>query len=317
MAEQQQSLVARLIPGDLERTVPAAMRRALPGGLRNRFVQAGLALLIAVGFAFVVRRMLQRREERRAERRAIERSRPPEALAAQPPSPAASLELSRTGAVATAMNTDQTPAPSGGTPPPPPAPAAGQEAGEDSRAREYPLLAEPHIHLSGTVDHAMYGSFREQLQAAPDEGTLVIAISTLGGDPEVARLMGDEVRLLREYSGREILFLGKVAVYSAGATFMAAFPVEKRFLTKGTRIMIHERVMTSTINLSGPLKTLTATLRAKLHEIEHSVRIEEEGFRDLVRGSKIDFDEVRSRAPENWYISAEEAREKGLVLDVI
>lgn len=184
-------------------------------------------------------------------------------------------------------------------------------------ATRYPLLARPHVHLSGPVDQAMYASFRDQIAAAPASGTLVVAISTLGGDPEVARLMGDEVRLMGEYEGRELLFLGKVAVYSAGATFMAAFPVDKRFLTHGTRIMVHERIMNSTITLSGPLKSLTATLRAKLHEIEHSVRIEEEGFRDLVRGSDITFEEMCERAPANWYIDAGEARDLGLVLDVI
>lgn len=181
----------------------------------------------------------------------------------------------------------------------------------------YPLLAAPHIHLSGPVDQAMYQSFRDQLAVAPPEGTLVVAISTLGGDPEVARLMGDEVRLIRDYQDRELLFLGKVAVYSAGATFMAAFPTDKRFLTRGTRIMVHERILTADMHLSGPLKSLTATLKAKLHEIEHSIRIEEEGFRDLIAGSKIDFAEVCRRAPENWYIEAEEARDLGLVLDVI
>lgn len=186
-----------------------------------------------------------------------------------------------------------------------------------SKPTDYPLLASPHVHLSGPVDQAMYQSFRDQLGNAPADGTLVIAISTLGGDPEVARLMGDEVRLMRDYTGREILFLGKVAVYSAGATFMAAFPVEKRFLTKGTRIMIHERLIAKTINLNGPLRTCVDTLKANLHEIEHSIRIEEEGFRDMVAGSEIDFEEVRERAPENWYIDAEEARDKGLVLDVI
>ncbi|MDR6851575.1 ATP-dependent protease ClpP protease subunit [Sphingomonas sp. BE123] len=181
----------------------------------------------------------------------------------------------------------------------------------------YPLLATPHVHLSGPVDQSMYQRFRDQLAAAPGQGTLVIAISTLGGDPEVARLMGDEVRLIRDYQGRELLFLGQVAVYSAGATFMAAFPVDKRFLTRGTRIMVHERILNTDIHLSGPLKTLTASLKAKLHEIEHSIRIEEEGFADLVAGSKIALDEVRRRAPENWYIEAEEARALGLVLDVI
>lgn len=187
----------------------------------------------------------------------------------------------------------------------------------ENRATRYPLLSQPHILLHGTVDHVMYESFREQLGNAPTEGTLVVAISTLGGDPEVARLMGDELRLLRDYTGRETLFLGKVAVYSAGATFMATFPVDKRFLTCGTRIMVHERILTKTVNLSGPLRSVVAGLKANLHEIEESVRIEEEGFRELVAGSKISFDEVRERAPSNWYIEAEEARDLGLVLDLI
>ncbi|MFS2111076.1 ATP-dependent Clp protease proteolytic subunit [Sphingomonas sp. Sphisp140] len=188
---------------------------------------------------------------------------------------------------------------------------------DGSQATRYPLLARPHVALSGPVDQAMYASFREQLGAAPREGTLVVSLSTLGGDPEVARLMGDEIRLLRDYSGREILFLGKVAVYSAGATFMAAFPADKRFLTRGTRLMIHERQIQSTLALSGPLRMQVASLKAKLHEIEESVRIEEEGFRDIVSGSTVSFEQVSERAPANWYIEAEEARSLGLVLDII
>lgn len=201
--------------------------------------------------------------------------------------------------------------------PAPPADAAPAPATPGPNSTRYPLLATPHICLSGPVDHAMYHSFRDQLAAAPADGTLVIAISTLGGDPEVARLMGDEVRLLREFTGREILFLGKVAVYSAGATFMAHFPVDKRFLTQGTRLMIHERKLTADIHLEGPLKTLVPILQAKLHEIEESIRIEEEGFRDIVAGSKLAFEELCKKAPSNLYLEAQEARELGLVLDVI
>lgn len=163
----------------------------------------------------------------------------------------------------------------------------------------------------------MYANFRQQLINAPADGPLVVSVSTLGGDPEVARLLGDELRLLREYTGRETLFLGKVAVYSAGATFMSSFPVDKRFLTRGTRIMIHERIISKTVTIQGPLKTVIAGLQANLHEVEHSIRIEEEGFRDLIAGSKIAFEEVQKRAPSNWYIEAEEARDLGLVLDVI
>jgi ATP-dependent protease ClpP protease subunit len=292
----EETLLERLIPGDLEKTVPAKLQQVLPGGFKNRFVQLALGALITFGFSFLVKRWLEKRETKRA----IASPPPVPAIAARPENTGPAPEPSPFAAVAAAMTgNDET-----------------RAAGE-GRAAQYPLLGTPHIHLQGTVDHAMYASFREQLAAAPASGTLVVAISTLGGDPEVARLMGDEVRLLREYTGREILFLGKVAVYSAGATFMSAFPVDKRFLTRGTRIMIHERIMDSTIHLSGPLKSLLGTIKAKLHEIEHSVRIEEEGFRDLVAGSSISFEQVAERAPSNWYIDAEEARDLGLVLDVI
>lgn len=201
---------------------------------------------------------------------------------------------------------------------PMPDPSLPDQPQDDPRAiNRYPLLANPHIKLAGPVDHAMYASFCDQLAGAPRDGAIVIAISTLGGDPEVARLMGDEVRLLHEAEGRELLFLGKVAVYSAGATFMSAFPVDKRFLTRGTRLMLHERIMNKTVEVSGPLKTCVAVLKATLHEIEHSIRIEEEGFRAIVAGSRVDFEELVRRAPENWYIEADEAKEKGLVLDVV
>jgi hypothetical protein len=98
---------------------------------------------------------------------------------------------------------------------------------------------------------------------------------------------------------------------------MSAFPVDKRFLTRGTRLMLHERIMNKTVEVSGPLKTCVAVLKATLHEIEHSIRIEEEGFHRIVAGSRVDFEELVRRAPENWYIEADEAKEKGLVLDVV
>ncbi|MCP9223024.1 ATP-dependent Clp protease proteolytic subunit [Erythrobacter sp. LQ02-29] len=178
------------------------------------------------------------------------------------------------------------------------------------------LLSSPQLRLVGGVNEAMYNEFRDQLNAAPEEGPLVIAITTLGGNPEIARCMADDVRLLRE-SGRELLFLGKAAVYSAGATFMAGFPISSRYLTKGTRLMVHERQITRTINLSGPLQSCTDQLRAVLHEIEHSINIEQEGFRAMVEGSEVDFEEVCEKAPDNWYIDCQEALERGLIAGVV
>jgi ATP-dependent protease ClpP protease subunit len=177
---------------------------------------------------------------------------------------------------------------------------------------------QPAILLSGSVDDAMYREFRGQLDAAPAEGLLVVELSTLGGDPEVARMMGEDVRYHSDNDpGRRFVFLGKAAIYSAGTTFMSFFARENRYLTRGTRLMIHERKMCSTAHIEGPLTSCVATVKALLHEIEESIRIQNEGFESLIRGSEVSMDDVLARAPSNWYIEAQEAKRLGLIEDVI
>lgn len=177
---------------------------------------------------------------------------------------------------------------------------------------------DPAILLAGDVDYAMYERFRDQLAAAPGEGIVVVELSTLGGDPEVARMMGEDIRFRSEVEpGRRFVFLGKAAVYSAGATFMGFFARENRYLTRGSRLMIHERKIEKTLSLSGPLSASLASVQATLHEIEHSILIQEEGFANLIAGSSVTMDELLRRAPSNWYIEANEAAQLGLVQGVI
>jgi ATP-dependent protease ClpP protease subunit len=176
----------------------------------------------------------------------------------------------------------------------------------------------PKILLSSTVDYSMYQSFRNQLAQAPLDGLVVVELSTLGGDPEVARMMGEDVRYHSDINpGRRFVFLGKAAIYSAGTTFMSFFHRENRYLTRGTRLMIHERKLTDSVNLDGPLTTLIPTLEAKLNEIKASIAIQNEGFANLVAGSQVTMDEVLRRAPCNWYLEAQEAKALGLVEDVV
>lgn len=176
----------------------------------------------------------------------------------------------------------------------------------------------PRLLLAGTVDYAMYERFRDQLARAPTSGLVVIELSTLGGDPEVARMMGEDVRFQSEINPeRRLVFLGKAAIYSAGATFMSFFAVPNRYLTRGTRVMIHERKMDKHLHVSGPLTTCIASVRAVLHELEHSIAIQNEGFENLVRGSSITMEDVLKRAPENWYVEAQDAKAFGLIADVI
>jgi hypothetical protein len=176
----------------------------------------------------------------------------------------------------------------------------------------------PPILLAGVVDHMMYAFFRDRLMSAPPEGIIVIELSTLGGDPEVARMMGEDVRFHSEQEpGRRFVFLGKTAIYSAGATFMSFFARPNRYLTRGTRLMVHERKIQTNITLDGPLTMCIANLKAKLNEIEHSIQIQNEGFQNLIAGSSVTMDQVLKLAPENWYIEANEAKNLGLIEGVI
>jgi ATP-dependent protease ClpP protease subunit len=176
----------------------------------------------------------------------------------------------------------------------------------------------PAILLGGPVDYDMYKNFRSQLDSSNKEGLIVTELSTLGGDPEVARMMGEDIRFHSENSkNRRFVFLGKAAIYSAGTTFMSFFSLENRYLTRGARLMIHERKLEKQLHITGPLTTCVATVTAALHEIEASIAIQNEGFENLIRGSKVTMNEVLNRAPGNWYIEANEAKSLGLVAEVL
>ena len=81
-------------------------------------------------------------------------------------------------------------------------------------------FTKPEVRLYGPVDYAMYGRFREQLERAGDSKRVIVELSTLGGDPEVARMMGEDIRFQSAMSPQQrLVFLGKAAIYSAGTTF--------------------------------------------------------------------------------------------------
>ncbi len=176
----------------------------------------------------------------------------------------------------------------------------------------------PAIALSGVVDYEMYTKFRKQFDDASEKELVVIELSTLGGDPEVARMMGEDVRFATEMEPqRRFVFLGKAAIYSAGTTFMSFFARPNRYVARGTRLMIHERKLSKSLVIDGPLTTCIAVVRATLNEIQSSIAIQNEGFENLILGSSVTIEEILKKAPENWYLEAHEAKELGLVEAVI
>jgi ATP-dependent protease ClpP protease subunit len=179
-------------------------------------------------------------------------------------------------------------------------------------------FAAPAVQLFGVVDYAMYTNFRAQLANAGERDLVICELSTLGGDPEVARMMGEDIRFNSEiFPHQRFVFLGKAAIYSAGVTFMSFFSRDNRYVTRGSRLMVHERKISKTLTIDGPLTTCLANVEATLNELKASIAIQNEGFQNLVMGSSLSVDDVIARAPSNWYLEANEALSLGLIEAIV
>jgi len=180
------------------------------------------------------------------------------------------------------------------------------------------LAADPQIRLAGRIDDESLTSFLEQLGKVEDDGRpLVMELTSTGGDAETGRRIALEVKLARERLRRRLLFVGKTAVYSAGATVMSGFPARDRYLTEDTVILVHCRKLEKTLELEGPLKASLQRVKQIVSQIETGLQLEREGWRNLIEGSKVSLEEVEEKAANNWYIPAAEAERLGLIAGII
>lgn len=184
-------------------------------------------------------------------------------------------------------------------------------APQNQPKRKLPSL-HPDVRLLGSIDEATVQRFLDQSGAAQGDKPLVLELSTMGGDAESARRLAEEIALLRQ--AREVFFLGKTYVYSAGITVMAAVPASHRFVTPDTILLVHERRLERTVQLSGALRSAIAVARDLLAELEIGQVLERRGFEQLAAGSRLSADELLQRVlDKDWYLTAEEALELGLI----
>ena len=106
-------------------------------------------------------------------------------------------------------------------------------------------------------------------------------------------------------------------MYSAGVTVMSGFAKKDRFLSKDCRLLIHQRQMDDNVTLHGPLAGVKLVLLGKLAEVETGITLQDEGFRALIAGSDISFDEIRDMAERTTYLSAQEALARGVIAGIV
>lgn len=186
---------------------------------------------------------------------------------------------------------------------------------KDTRGATLPSL-KPDIRLMGGIDEPMIQNFLDQAAKLDGDGPVVLELSTTGGEADSARRLAQEVRMLGHE--REVFFLGKTYVYSAGITVMAAVSASHRFLTRDTVLLIHERRMDRTVQLSGALRSGIAVTQDLLAELQIGEKLERRGFEQLVEGSDLSCDElVRRVLHKDWYLTADEALELKLVAGLV
>lgn len=174
----------------------------------------------------------------------------------------------------------------------------------------------PDIRLLGSVDEPMIQNFLDQIGKLEGDGPVVLELSSTGGEADSARRLAQEVRMLGDE--REVFFLGKTYVYSAGITVMAAVPASHRFLTRDTVLLIHERRMNRTVQLSGALRSAIAVTQDLLAELQIGEKLERRGFEQLVAGSNLSCENLLQRVlHKDWYLTAEEALELKLVAGLV
>ena len=52
-------------------------------------------------------------------------------------------------------------------------------------------------------------------------------------------------------------------------------------------------------------------------DIDHGLRLEEQGFVELIHGTNVDAEEITRRAYSGWYLTAGEALSRGLVAGLV
>ncbi|PBC01478.1 hypothetical protein CK220_26095 [Mesorhizobium sp. WSM3860] len=179
------------------------------------------------------------------------------------------------------------------------------------------MLFEPNLRVHGLIDQTVVSNVLHDLKAVRDGGNdLYVEIDTPGGDADGARRIALEIKLFLKHSGRNGFVLGKNTVYSAGITVLAAFPKGSRFLCPRAVLLVHERRLEKELVLNGPIRSCLQIVREQLALLQTAERLENEGFEDLVEGSKISLEQLRDHALNNCYLMAERALELGLVADI-
>ncbi len=166
------------------------------------------------------------------------------------------------------------------------------------------LLKSRTIIICGEIDQKLAKGFMEQLLVLADDSNddIKIFINSQGGHVE----SGDTIFDMMRYVKPVVKVIGTGWVASAGALIYLAVPRENRYSLPNTRFLIHQPM--------GGVGGSASDIAIEANEI---IKMRERLNRTIAEQTGQPFDRIEQDSDRNFWLSAEEAKNYGIVGKII
>lgn len=159
------------------------------------------------------------------------------------------------------------------------------------------------VLIFGEVDMKMAERVTAQLLAHADsEGDIRVILNSPGGHVE----SGDTIHDVIRFVGRRVKVIGTGWVASAGAHIYLGAPREHRYALPFTRFLLHQPL--------GGVRGQASDIHIEAEEI---LKMRERLNRELAKETGQPFEKVVADTERNYWLSAEEAKNYGLVGKIV
>lgn len=160
------------------------------------------------------------------------------------------------------------------------------------------------VLVFGEVDMKMAERVSAQLlaYAAEGEGDIRVIVNSPGGHVE----SGDTIHDMIRFVGPRVKMIGTGWVASAGAHIYLGAAKQNRFCLPNTRFLLHQ-----------PLGGIQGQASDISIEAEEILKMHERLIREIAKETGQAYEKVKEDTDRNFWMSAEEARDYGLVAKIV
>ncbi|OHV85061.1 ATP-dependent Clp protease proteolytic subunit [Rhizobium sp. LCM 4573] len=183
---------------------------------------------------------------------------------------------------------------------------------EDDKTKELPLGKETEANLFKSRSIFIYGPITQELAqkvntqlvalAAASDDDIRIYVNSPGGHVE----SGDSVHDMVKFIKPKVWMIGTGWVASAGALIYVAAPKERRIALPNTRFLLHQP--------SGGTRGMASDIEIQAREI---IKMNERLNRIFAEATGQPIEKIAKDTDRDYWLSAEEAKEYGLVSRIV